>query len=90
MEHAGITADQVDLIIVPTVTPDMLFPSTACLTQHKIGAANAFAFDIGAGCSGFVYGTTTAAQFIRAGAVDTAVVIGAAVHAKRASVTAPR
>ena len=77
LERAGVAAEDVQMILVATATPDMLFPSTACLTQHKIGAKNAFAFDICAGCSGFVYGTVVASQFIRAGTVDTALVIGA-------------
>jgi len=77
LERAGVDAADVDMVLVATATPDMLFPSTACLTQHKIGAKNAFAFDIGAGCSGFVYGTVVASQFIRAGGAETALVIGA-------------
>jgi 3-oxoacyl-[acyl-carrier-protein] synthase-3 len=77
LERAGIAAEEVQMILVATATPDMHFPSTACLTQHNIGAKNAFAFDISAGCSGFVYGTVIASQFIRAGTVDTALVIGA-------------
>ena len=56
MKMAGVTADQIDLIIVATITPDMPFPSTACLVQHKIGAKRAAAFDIEAACSGFIYG----------------------------------
>src|SRR5438270_7942876 len=55
MHQAGVTADQIDLIIVATITPDMLFPSTACLVQHKIGARRAAAFDLEAACSGFIY-----------------------------------
>ena len=53
---AGVTADQIDLIIVATITPDMPFPSTACLVQRKIGAHRAAAFDLEAACSGFIYG----------------------------------
>jgi len=77
LERAGVAPEDVQMILVATATPDMLFPSTACLTQYKIGAQNAFAFDISAGCSGFIYGTVIASQFIRAGTVDTALVIGA-------------
>ena len=77
LEKAGIAAPDVDMILVATATPDMFFPSTACLTQVKIGAENAFAFDISAGCSGFIYGMTIADQFIRAGSVETILVIGA-------------
>ena len=65
------------MILIATATPDMLFPSTACLTQHKIGAKNAFAFDICAGCSGFVYGYRCRVAVHPAGTVDTALVIGA-------------
>ncbi len=77
LERAGVAPEDVQMILVATATPDMSFPSTACLTQYNIGAKNAFAFDISAGCSGFVYGTVVASQFIRAGTVDTALVIGA-------------
>src|SRR5438270_5532535 len=55
MKMAGITADQIDLIIVATITPDMPFPATACIVQHKIGAKRAAAFDLEAACSGFIY-----------------------------------
>ncbi len=77
LERAGVAPEDVQMILVATATPDMLFPSTACLTQYKIGASNAFAFDISAGCSGFIYGTVIASQFVRQGTVDTALVIGA-------------
>ncbi len=77
LERAGVGPLDVEMILVATATPDMMFPSTACLTQYNIGANNAFAFDICAGCSGFVYATVIAAQFIRAGTIDTALVIGA-------------
>ena len=56
MKMAGVTADQIDLIIVATITPDMPFPATACLVQQKIGARRAAAFDMEAACSGFIYG----------------------------------
>ncbi len=77
MEAAGITADELDLIIVATVTPDMVFPSTACLVQAQIGAKRAAAFDLEAACSGFVYGLAMASQCIAAGLYETALVIGA-------------
>ena len=64
MKMAGVTASQINLIIIATVTPDMPFPSTACLVQHKIGAKNAAAFDLEAACSGFIYGIEVAKQFI--------------------------
>src|SRR5476649_2435057 len=56
MENAGITAEEIDLIIVATVTPDMFFPSTACFVQAKIGAVKAACFDLSAACSGFLFG----------------------------------
>ncbi|MBC8015507.1 MAG: ketoacyl-ACP synthase III, partial [Sporomusaceae bacterium] len=75
--NAGITADEIDLSIVATVTPDMLFPSTACLVQEKIKASKAAAFDLSAGCSGFVYGIVTGSQFIQSGLYKKILVIGA-------------
>ena len=73
---AGIKADQVDLIIIATVTPDMQFPSTACLVREKIGAENAAAFDLGAACAGYGYALVTAQQFIASGTYDVVLVIG--------------
>ncbi len=77
MKMAGVTADQIDLIIVATITPDMPFPSTACLVQHKIGAKRAAAFDLEAACSGFIYGLEVAQQFIMSHTYDTVLVVGA-------------
>src|SRR6266436_4035915 len=77
MKKAGVTADQIDLIIVATITPDMPFPSTACLVQHKIKARRAAAFDLEAACSGFIYGLEIAQQFIMSRTYDTVLVIGA-------------
>lgn len=77
LEAAGITADEVDLIIVATITPDMLFPSTACLVQAHIGAKRAAAFDLEAACSGFVYALAMGSQCIAAGLYQTVLVIGA-------------
>src|SRR5206468_9174773 len=77
MERAGITAEQIDLIIVATITPDMLFPATACLVQAKLGARNAAAFDIEAACSGFIYALEIGQQFIMSRMYDTVLVIGA-------------
>ncbi len=74
---AGVTADEIDLIIVATATPDMLFPSTACLVQDKIKANKAAAFDLSAGCSGFAYGLVTGSQFIKTGLYKKVLVIGA-------------
>ncbi len=75
IEMAGIDPLEIDLIIVPTVTPDMLFPATACLIQKSIKAANAAAFDLSAGCSGFLYGLVIADQFIKCGKYKTVLVI---------------
>jgi len=77
MAKANVTAEQIDLIIVATVTPDMPFPSTACLVQRKIGASHAAAFDLEAACSGFIYGLEIGQQFIMSRTYDTVLVIGA-------------
>jgi 3-oxoacyl-[acyl-carrier-protein] synthase-3 len=77
LANAGLSADQVDLIIVGTITPEMVFPSTACFVQDAIGAKNAWAFDLSAACSGFVYSLSIAQQFIETGRHKTALVIGA-------------
>jgi 3-oxoacyl-[acyl-carrier-protein] synthase-3 len=77
LANAGIGVESVDLIIVASLTPDMLFPSTACFVQSKIQAKNAFAFDISAACSGFLYALSVADSMIRAGRAKTALVIGA-------------
>lgn len=77
LADAGITAEELDLIIVATATPDMFFPSTACLVQANLKATNAAAFDLTAGCSGFVYGAIVATQFIKAGLYKKVLVIGA-------------
>jgi len=77
IRKAGITPDDIGVIIVGTVTPDMMFPSTACLIQHKIGARRAWGFDISAACSAFTYSLTTASQMVAGGAHDHALVVGA-------------
>ena len=77
MKMAGITAGEIDLIIVATLTPDMPFPSTACLVQRKLGAARAAAFDIEAACSGFIYALEIGQQFILSRTYETVLVIGA-------------
>ncbi len=77
MQMAGVTAEQIDLIIVATITPDMPFPSTACLVQHKLGAHRAAAFDLEAACSGFIYGLEVGQQFIMSRTHQTVLVIGA-------------
>ncbi len=77
IDDAGISPSDLDLIMVATVTPDMVFPATACLLQDRLGANNAAAFDLEAGCSGFVYGLSVASQFIESGMYDNILVIGA-------------
>ena len=77
IERAGLTPDDIGVVIVGTVTPDMLFPSTACLIQHKIGAHHAWGFDLSAACSAFTYSVTTASHFVASGAHDHALVVGA-------------
>jgi len=77
MKRAGVTADQIDLIIVATITPDMPFPNTASLVQRKIGAKRAAAFDVEAACSGFIYALEIGQQFIMSHTYDTILVIGA-------------
>ena len=79
LADAGLSAEDIDLIIVATATPDMLFPSVACLVQDKLKASKAAAFDLSAGCSGFVYGLATGAQFIKTGLYKKVLVIGAEV-----------
>ncbi len=75
MEDASVTAEEIDLIIVATITPDTYTPSTACYVQAKIGATNAAAFDISAACSGFLFALKTAVQFIGAGQSKTVLII---------------
>ncbi|QOW23920.1 beta-ketoacyl-ACP synthase III [Lysobacter sp. H23M47] len=77
MEAAGVEASEIDLIVLGTTTPDIIFPSTACLVQHRLGANGCPAFDVNAACSGFVYALSIADNFIRSGAAKTALVIGA-------------
>ena len=82
LTDAGIEAADLDLIIVATSTPDMIFPSTACLLQGKLGNVGATAFDVQAVCSGFVYAMTIAEKFIRSGSHKTALVVGAEVFSR--------
>ncbi|PYX80479.1 MAG: 3-oxoacyl-ACP synthase [Acidobacteria bacterium] len=77
LAERGITPSDIDVIIVATVTPDMFFPSTACLVQHKLGAKNVWGFDLSAACSAFVYAVQSGAQFIATGAHQKVLVIGA-------------
>ncbi len=76
LDAAGITAEEIDLIIVATITPDMFFPSTACILQDKLGAKKAAAFDLSAACSGFIYGLANAVNFIASGIYKYALVVG--------------
>jgi 3-oxoacyl-[acyl-carrier-protein] synthase-3 len=82
LERAGVDPGELDLIVLGTVTPDMPIPATACFVQEELGAKQAFAFDIQAGCSGFIYGLSVANQFIKTGAVRHALVIGAELLSK--------
>ena len=77
LEQANVSPEEVDLILVATATPDMLFPATACFVQKKIGAKNAACLDISAACAGFLFGIEIAQQFITSGTHDTVLVIGA-------------
>ncbi|MBD3918201.1 ketoacyl-ACP synthase III [Paenibacillus sp. PR3] len=77
LRAAGLTAEDIDLIIVATITPDMFFPSTACLLQDKLGAKKAAAFDLSAACSGFIYSLATASSMIATGMYKHALVVGA-------------
>ncbi len=77
LAKGGIDPAEIEAIVVATVTPDMLFPSTACLVQHKLGAKRAWGFDLSAACSAFVYALQTGAQFIASGAHQKVLVIGA-------------
>jgi 3-oxoacyl-[acyl-carrier-protein] synthase-3 len=77
LEAAGTKASELDLIVLGTTTPDIIFPSTACLLQHRLGANGCAAFDVNAACSGFMYALGIADQFIRTGQVKKALVVGA-------------
>lgn len=77
LKDAGVSAEDLDLIIVATLTSDRIIPSTACMLQHRLGAKHAAAFDLSAACSGFAYAATVAAQFIQTGVYKKALVVGA-------------
>jgi len=77
LKRRNMSPGEIDLIVVATVTPDMFFPSTACIIQEKIGAKNAWGFDLSAACSGFVFALVTGAQFVRSGAYKKVIVVGA-------------
>ncbi|ANB18294.1 beta-ketoacyl-ACP synthase III [Dokdonella koreensis] len=76
LEAAGVQASEIDLLVLGTTTPDLVFPSTACLLQHRLGANGCMAFDVNAACSGFMYALGIADKFIRSGSVRTALVVG--------------
>ena len=82
LEAAGVAPGDIDLIIVATSTPDMIFPSAACILQHKLGAAGGAAFDVQAVCSGFVYAMAVADSMIQTGAANKALVVGAEVFSR--------
>lgn len=82
MEAAGVTCKDIDLIIVATTTPDMVFPSTACILQDKLGVENCPAFDVQAVCSGFVYALATADMFVSSGKCRNALVVGSEIYSK--------
>ena len=82
MEAAGITAAEIDLVVVATTTPDMVFPSTACILQHKLGITRGAAFDVQAVCTGFVYALAVADQLIAGGQHRCALVVGAEVFSR--------
>lgn len=77
LESSGLNPEDIDLLIVATVTPDMLVPAAACILQMKLGAKNAVAFDINGACTGFIYALSVAEKFIRTGASKRALVVGA-------------
>jgi len=77
LEAAGVDPKELDLIVLGTTTPDLIFPSTACLLQHRLGADGCAAFDVNAACSGFVFALSVADKFIRSGAAKTVLVVGA-------------
>jgi 3-oxoacyl-[acyl-carrier-protein] synthase III len=77
LEAAGVEASEIDLIVVGTTTPDLIFPSTACLLQNRLGADGCAAFDVNAACSGFIYALAVADKFIRSGAAKNVLVVGA-------------
>ncbi len=76
LEAAGVEASELDLIVLGTTTPDLVFPSTACLLQHRLGADGCAAFDVNAACSGFIYALSVADNFIRSGSAKTVLVVG--------------
>ena len=82
IEAANIKVDEIDLIILSTTTPDMIFPSTACILQEKLGIKDCPAFDVQAVCSGFIYALATADMFIRAGKCRNALIVGSEIYSR--------
>lgn len=82
MQAAGVTGQDIDLIIVATTTPDMIFPSTACILQNKLGIENCPAFDVQAVCSGFIYALATADMFVSSGKCRNALVVGSEIYSR--------
>ena len=82
IKRAGVSPENIDLIIVATVTGDAIFPSTSCIVQEAIGAVNAAAFDVGAACAGFIYGLEIAASMIHSGTIRNAIIVGVDVLTK--------
>jgi 3-oxoacyl-[acyl-carrier-protein] synthase III len=89
LERAGVGAEELDVIIIGTITPDMLIPSTAALVQKEIGAVNAWGFDLSAGCSGFIFALTTGSQLIETGKYKKVLVIGSDVQSCFSDYTDP-
>jgi 3-oxoacyl-[acyl-carrier-protein] synthase-3 len=83
LQMAGISADELDLIVIGTSTADMLTPSAACMVQHQLGAKKAVAFDVNAACPGFIYGLTIAQKFMQDGSYERALVIGSEIISNR-------
>ncbi|MCO6426738.1 beta-ketoacyl-ACP synthase III [Nitrosomonas communis] len=82
IDAAGIQAQEIDLIVLATTTPDMIFPSTACILQHKLGISGGPAFDVQAVCSGFIYALATADMFVSSGKCRNALVVGTEVYSR--------
>ena len=87
LESHPFDLQEVDLIVVGTVTPDMMYPSTACLVQHKLGIENTWGFDVSAGCSGFVYALNTGVKFVESGQYKKVLVIGSDVNSSMTDYT---